>query len=66
MQQIGKHSGEGVEFRLTVWLDGETGWHARIVAPDASEHEFASPFELARYVAWPGLAAAKDHGQGLR
>jgi hypothetical protein len=66
MEQIGTRGDEGVEFRLTVWLGGEAGWHARVVAPDASEHEFVSPFELARYMAWPGLAVAKDPGKGLR
>lgn len=66
MQEVVKSSKEGVEFRLTVWLGGEAGWHARVVAPDASEHEFASPFELARYLAWPGLPAAKNHDKGLR
>jgi hypothetical protein len=55
----------GVELRLTVWTHGESGWHARIVAPDASEHEFASPFELARYLAHPASPPARP-GIGLR
>lgn len=57
---------EGVEFRLTVWLGGEAGWRARVVAPDATEHEFASPFELARYLAWPHALPTTESGKGLR
>jgi hypothetical protein len=56
----------GVELRLTVWTQGETGWHARVVAPDASRHEFASPFELARYLAWLAASDAPPPGKGLR
>lgn len=65
MQQV---DGEGVavELRLTVWPGGEAGWHARVIAPDATELDFASPFELARYLAWTGHPAAKDEGGGLR
>lgn len=66
MQQVGRQGSEGIEFRLTVWLGGETGWHARVVAPDASERVFASPFELARFVAWPAVLVANDNGKGLR
>lgn len=66
MQQIGKQSGEGLEFRLTVWPGGEAGWHARVIAPDTTELEFASPFELARYLAWPCSPAARVEGKGLR
>ena len=66
MQQIGKRDGEGVELRLTVWPAGEEGWHARVVAPDHSEREFASPFELARYLTSPFTAAAPSQGKGLR
>ena len=66
MQATRTDGGEGVEFRLTVWPAGEAGWHARVVAPDATEHEFASPFELARYLAWPLAAPATDDGKGLR
>jgi len=66
MQQSAARRGEGVEFRLTVWLASGSGWHARVVAPDTTEHEFASPFELARYLAWPHAVPASDHGTGLR
>jgi hypothetical protein len=55
-----------IELRLTVWPCGRTGWHARLVAADASEREFASPFDLARYLAWPGLLPWRDDGRGLR
>ena len=65
MQDVIKSSGKGVEFRLTVWLGHETGWHARVVGPDNTEHEFASPFELARYVAWPG-PTRDGNNHGLR
>jgi len=66
MEQVGTAGGEAIEFRLTVWLGGEAGWHARVVAPDASERVFASPFELARFVAWPGSPVTKDERKGLR
>ena len=57
---------DGVELRLTVWTHGAAGWHARIVAPDASEHEFASPFELVRYFAGSATLPATNPGKGLR
>jgi len=66
MQESTKRGGEGMEFRLTVWPAGGTGWRARVIAPDASEHEFASPFELARYLAWPVAAPGNKPGKGLR
>jgi hypothetical protein len=57
----------GVEFTLTVWPnDAVRGWHACVVAPDASRREFASPFELARYLARPAAAARESQGKGLR
>jgi hypothetical protein len=42
------------------------GWHARVVAPDATVREFESPFELARYLAWPVDPAQPGGGRGLR
>lgn len=66
MQDSTKGSGEGMDFRLTVWPAGETGWRARVIAPDASEREFVSPFELARYLAWPAAASPTKPGKGLR
>ncbi|MEO7245122.1 MAG: hypothetical protein ABIX12_08240 [Rubrivivax sp.] len=66
MQQDGAGSGEGVEFRLVVWMGGESGWRASVLGPDATEHEFLSPFELARFLAWPGTQTpASGHG-GIR
>jgi hypothetical protein len=57
----------GIEFRLTVWPDGEVGWHACVVAADDSRREFVSPFELARYLARPvGIARETDGKGGLR
>ncbi|MES2957220.1 MAG: hypothetical protein V4792_03480 [Pseudomonadota bacterium] len=55
-----------IELRLTVWPDGAMGWHACVVAPDASRHEFASPFELARYLARPVAPIRDRDGEGLR
>jgi hypothetical protein len=66
MEQIATQGEEGLEFRLTVWTGRGTHWRARVIAADATEVEFANPFELARYVAWPGLPAAKERGKGLR
>jgi hypothetical protein len=48
-----------------VW-SGADGWHARVVGPDAIEHEFTSPFELARYVARPFPEAPTQADPGLR
>ena len=66
MEQIGTQGDDGLEFRLTVWTGRGTRWHARVVAADATEVEFANPFELARYLAWPGPPAAREPGKGLR
>ena len=65
MQAADSSGSEGFEFRLTVWPASGAGWRARVVAPDDSRREFASPFELARYLAWPLAPVAKD-GKGLR
>lgn len=39
---------------LSVWTGTDavttTGWHARIVLPDARTREFESPFELAQFL----------------
>jgi hypothetical protein len=57
----------GFEFRLTVWHEGgEAGWHACVVAADDSRREFASPFELARYLARLFAGARDADGKGLR
>lgn len=65
MQEVVKSSEAGIEFRLTVWLGHETRWHARVVSPDASERDFDSPFELARYLAWPA-STREGNNRGLR
>ena len=56
--------GEAIEFRLVVRV-GPTGWHAAVVGPDATTREFTSPFELARFFAWPRPAPGPGH-DGLR
>ena len=38
---------------LSLWATPGQPWHARLVAPDATAHEFTSPFELARFLAQP-------------
>lgn len=35
---------------LSVWTSADATWHARLVMPDAQTHEFASPFELSRFL----------------
>lgn len=57
--------GNGIEFRLTVWCLAGSGWRARVISADAAEREFASPFELARYLAWP-VPPIEPGPQGLR
>ena len=57
----------GHEFRLVVWTSPSAGWRARVTGRDAVEHEFRSPFELARFVAWPAdPGAAPRPPAGLR
>ena len=46
-----------VDLRLTVW-SAQDGWHARLVGADLTERDFASPFELARFLAQAAPAAA--------
>ena len=45
-----------VDLRLTVWA-AQDGWHARIVGADLTQHDFASPFELARFLTQAAPAA---------
>ncbi len=61
------HDGAGRQVQLTVTLGapGTERWHARVVMADASVIEFASPFELARFLAWPLAVPTTDRG-GLR
>jgi hypothetical protein len=54
-----------VELRLLVWIDPGSAWRARVSGPGMTEREFDSPFELARFVAWPRGPAPRG-GPGLR
>ncbi|MEO5882655.1 MAG: hypothetical protein ABIQ06_09590 [Caldimonas sp.] len=54
MQHDRASNREGLEFRLVLRMSRDSGWRASVVAPDATEREFVSPFELARFLAWPG------------
>ncbi|MFN0185830.1 MAG: hypothetical protein ACKVQR_18625 [Aquabacterium sp.] len=53
---------------LSVWTGDDAAWRARLVLPDARAHEFASPFELARFLAQPPMppAAPGAASPGLR
>ena len=51
---------------LSLWSASAAGWHARLVAPDASVHEFTSPFELARFLAQPPHRAKADESRSLK
>ena len=53
MQQNGARAKESVEVCLVVQMSREAGWRASVVGPDATAREFVSPFELARFLAWP-------------
>ena len=53
------------ELTLTVWLRTGTDWHARVVLADATELEFHSPFELARFLSRPMPQPPPSSG-GLR
>lgn len=54
-----------VELNLTVWSAGD-GWHAALVCPEGGLREFASPFELARYLSWPLAGLPANTSNGLR
>lgn len=54
-----------IELRLVVWVDPGSAWRARVSGAGIAEREFFSPFELARFVAWP-LAPVPRGGSGLR
>ncbi len=58
--------GEGVEFRLVVWTSRESGWRASVFGPDTTEREFLSPFELARFLAWPVTQTPASSSGGIR
>jgi len=51
---------------LSVWCTSGEEWHARLVAPDATTHEFASPFELARFLSQPLRRRVDDGTRRLR
>ena len=56
----------GLQLTLTVWADPAAPWHARAVLADATTLEFENPFELARFLSWPGPPAPRPGGGGLR
>lgn len=56
--------GSPVELRLLVWVEHGSGWRARVSGPGLDEREFASPFELARFVAWPVAKTPLGGGGG--
>ena len=58
--------GSPVELRLVVWFEHGAGWRARVSGAGLAEREFDSPFELARFVAWPVAKAPGGGGRGLR
>jgi hypothetical protein len=53
---------------LSWWAAPDSPWHARLVGADAHVHEFASPFELARFVAQaePAPVERSTQREGLR
>jgi hypothetical protein len=66
MQHNGARAKEGVEFRLVVSMSREAGWRASVQGPDATEREFVSPFELARFLGWPVAQMPASPSAGLR
>ena len=56
----------GLQLTLTVWAEPGNDWHARAVLADATTLEFASPFELARFLSWPAAGAPRAADGGLR
>ena len=51
---------------LSLYSTTGAGWHARLVAPDASVHDFTSPFELARFLAQPPQRVKLDETRSLK
>lgn len=49
---------------LSLWAVPGQPWHARLMAHDATVHDFCSPFELARFLAQP--PPPPSGGGGLR
>ena len=58
--------GSPIELRLVVWFEHGAGWRARVSGAGVAEREFDSPFELARFVAWPMAKPPSGGGRGLR
>ena len=67
IEPAGPREGAERQVQLTVTLGtpGSSRWRAHVVMADARVVEFASPFELARFLAWP-LAAPPNRRGGLR
>jgi hypothetical protein len=65
-QHNGTRATEDVEFRLVVRMSRESGWRASVFGPDATEREFVSPFELARFFAWPAAQVPPSPQGGIR
>lgn len=55
-----------VTLTLTLGAPGAAAWQARVLLPDSSVRDFASPFELVRYLSWPPMAERRRGGGGLR
>jgi hypothetical protein len=51
---------------LTLARPGVAAWHARVTLPDHSVRDFASPFELARYLSSPLMPQRRLDRSGLR
>jgi hypothetical protein len=66
MQHDGARPREGIEFRLVIRVSRESGWRASVFGPDAAELEFLSPFELARFLAWPAVHGPSPLEGGIR
>lgn len=51
---------------LSVWLDANAAWHARVVLPDAQLHEFTNPFDLVQFLGQAQRAPPRATAKGLR
>jgi hypothetical protein len=66
VQHEGIRVREGLQFNLVVSMSRESGWRAAVVGPDDTERVFVSPFELARYLAWPAASVSFVLQGGVR
>jgi len=66
MQHSGSRMKDALEFQLVVSMSLESGWRAAVIGPDETERVFVSPFELARYLAWPVAREAQALQGGIR